>query len=174
MSDKKKTLPVGKTRLKPGKSIHSCWIKQSQDNMWTSCFMAETNAAQNKQTVLMRSTNECNLGCVSCCQNVFIVARHRLFDGSDNQFDVSPQSYTSVSGNTIPTTVLSLENPRSHTQIPATPRQSFYKASPNQEANRLESPWSVISLEIGHECFPSIIHRLSYKDLFLNDLTIIS
>lgn len=136
--------------------------------------MAETNATHNKQTFLKRSPNEWNLGCVSCCENVFIVARHRLYDGSDNKFDVSPQSYTSISGNTIPTTLLYLENPRSHIQIPATPRQSFYKVSPNQEASPLESPLSVISLEIGHQCFPPSIHRLSHKDLFLNDLTVIS
>jgi len=65
------------------------------------------------------------LGCVSCCRNVCVVARHKLFDGSDNRFDVSPQTYTSVSGNTIPTELLFLENPRFHNQITATPRQSF-------------------------------------------------
>jgi hypothetical protein len=110
------------------------------------------------------------LGCVARCRNVFVVVRHRLFDGSDNQFDVSAQSYTSASGNTVQTALLSLENPRSHTQIPATLRRRFYEASHSRR-----KPFRIsvvcISLQLGHEYFPPYIQCFSYNNLYLGYLT---
>ena len=70
-----RTLLVRKPRLETDIPIDSGWMKHSRDSMWTFCFMAETSTAQNKQTVLMRSTNECDFRlcpflheCMCCCQ----------------------------------------------------------------------------------------------------------
>lgn len=126
MSDER-TLPVKKLRLKTDTSIHSGWMKHSQDSMRTSCSWPKPVPPTINKLFKWEVLKNATLGSVPCCRNVCVVARHKLFDGSHNQFDVSPQTYTSVSGNTIPTALLSLENPRSHNQITATPRQSFYK-----------------------------------------------
>jgi len=111
------------------KNWHICplWLmKHSRDWMWTSCFVAETSVAHNKQTVLMRSTNEIDFRLCSllqesmCCCQASVILRKR------QPVWRKPANLLLSSGNTISTALLSLENPRSHTQIHASLRQSFY------------------------------------------------